>query len=189
MTTELREKILTNQLGDRMLNMVAPVYDRSAIALYIFQAFGIVLSKEVDFIAEDFINQMFPQTATWGLKYWEDEYGIVPDESKTLDQRRTYLMSVMYKKYPMTPKRIEQMVEGLTGFKCEVIENVEPNTILVTIRGYVNNLLPVRTNLDKKTPAHLNYIVKMAELTAIEVNTAVAMTGATYKRYEVEVLN
>ncbi len=185
---DLRNLILTNELGNQMLNMVAPVYDKSAVALYLFQALGIVLSKEVDFIP-DMINQMFPQTATWGLKYWEEEYGILPDESKSLDQRRKVLMSAIYKKSPMTPKRLEQIVESITGFDCEIIENIEPNTFLVTIRGYFPNIQIVKDSLNKKSPAHLNYIIKQAELTGIEVNSAIGATLTEYEHYEMEVLN
>lgn len=185
----LRSKILTNELGNRMLDMVAPIYDKSKLALYVFQAIGTALSKETEFVAEDFINQMVPQKATWGLKYWEDEFGIIPDESKSLDQRRAYLMSVMYKKNPMTPYRIRQIVTGITNMECEVIENYAPNTFFVTIRGYFPNISIVKAELDKKTPAHLNYIVRMAELDGIEVNTASGVAVTEYERYEVEVLN
>ena len=183
---DLREAILTSELGNIMLDMVAPIY---ALTLYVFNAIGYVLEKETKFIEEDFKAQMFPQTATWGLVYWENEYGILPDNSKSLEQRRQYLLSIMYSSQPMTPSRLKQLVEGLTGFKCDITENYQPNTILVTIRGYVNDLKPVIESLDKKLPAHLNYIIRMAEFTEVEVNTAAGLAVATYKKYELEVLN
>ena len=186
---DIRQLILTNELGDRMLDMVAPIYDQSLVALYLFQALGTVLEKETDFVETDYINQMYPQTATWGLKYWEEEYGIITDASKTIEQRRKYLMSVMYKNLPMTPKRIKQIVEGITGIYCEVLDNYQPNTILVTIRGYFLNIQMVKDSLDKKTPAHLNYIIKQAELTGIEVDSAYGMAVVEYEHYELEVLN
>ena len=185
---DLRELILTNELGNQMLNMVAPVYDKSAVVLYLFQALGIVLSKEVDFIP-DMVNQMFPQTATWGLKYWEYEYGITPDESKSIEQRRKYLMSVLYKDVSMTPKRLEQIVEGITNLPCEIVENIEPNTFLVTIRGYYADIQTVKDSLNKKSPAHLNYIINQAELTELEVNSALGAAITEYEHYELEVLN
>ena len=47
-SSDLRQEILTNEMGNIMIDMVAPVYDRSKVALYLFQAFGITLEKEYD---------------------------------------------------------------------------------------------------------------------------------------------
>lgn len=187
-TSDLRQLILTNELGDRMLDMVAPIYDKSKVALYLFQAFGIVLQKEMDFVSGDFISQIFPQTATWGLKYWEDEFGVVTDESKSIKQRRQYLMSVMYKKRPMTPKRLKQIVKGVTGFDADIVENIADNTFLVIIRGYVTNLNPVTEELDKKAPAHLNYTIRMSELVKTTATTSSGFAVSEYERFELEVL-
>lgn len=187
---DLRKSILTNELGNQMLDMVAPVYDNAESVLYLFQCFGKILQKEQDFISGDFIAQIFPQTATWGLKYWEDEYGIVTDESKTIEHRRAYLMSVMFKKKPMTPHRIEEIVKGVTGIECEVQENIAPNTFRVIIRGYVTDLNPVKKELDKKTPAHLIYTIRMAELIEMEtMTTATGFAVSESERYKLEVLN
>lgn len=188
-TSDLRQLILTNELGNRMLDMVAPIYDKSKAALYLFQALGIVLQKEIDFVSGDFINQMFPQTATWGLEYWEDEYGVVTDVSKSLEQRRAYLMSVMYKKRPMTPKRLEQIIKGVTGFDSEILENVADNTFQVIIRGYVANLKPVIDELDKKAPAHLNYLLRMSELVETSTTTYTGFAVSECERFELETLN
>ena len=161
-TTELREKILTNELGNHMLNSVVQQYDNSAFTLHLFQAFGTVLSKEVDFIEEDFIKQIFPQTATWGLKYWEEAYGIIPDESKSLEQRREHFMGLKFNRPPMTPKRIANMVSTFTGFECEV-EELGTNTFKVIMYGYPKNINSVKNLLNEKTPAHLFYEIKGIE--------------------------
>lgn len=187
-----RLEILTNELGNRMLDMVAPIYDRSKVALYLFQALGTVLQPEVDFVYGDFISQIFPQTATWGLKYWEDEFGVVTDETKSLEQRRAYLMSVMYKKYPMTPKRLEAIVTGITGYECEIVENVEPNTFLVVINGHIDedDAQAVIDELDVNCPAHLKYVIQAVVQEAVSmesVTTGFALTEL--EEFEMEVQN
>lgn len=179
---DIRETILTNKLGDRLLDMAAPVYDKSFFMLYIFQALGIVLSKEAEFIDGDFISQIFPQTATWGLKEWENEYGIPTDLNKTLPQRRAYLMSVMFKKRPMTPYRIKQIVKGISGFDCDVIENVEPNGFEVVVDGYIKITDELRQELDKKTPAHLHYTMRMEEKVSM---SAESYTGTAVQMMEI----
>ena len=154
---DLRETILTNELGDRMLNMVAPIYDRSKLFLYIFQAIGTVLEKDMKFAEEDLIAQMFPQTTTWGINLWEREYGIIPDPSWDLEQRRKNLVSAMQYKAPITPKKIADRVSAMTGLEASVQENVAPNTIRVIIESYTPNYEEVNRVLDKILPAHLCY--------------------------------
>lgn len=170
-----------------MLDTVAPIYDKSALSLYVFQAFGVVLSKETEFVENGFIEQIFPQTATWGLKYWEDEYGVVTDESKTIEERRAYLMSIMYKKKAITPYRVKQIVLGVTGCDCQVYENEQPNTMKIVIRGYVPGMLTaLRNELDKKLPAHISYILQMSERYDMETSTYTGGAVSTNEKYIIE---
>ena len=134
-TADLRNVILINELGNQMLDTVAPIYDLSALTLNVFESFGETLTKETDFVSGDFILQMFPQTVTWGIPLWEKEYGITPDASKNIEQRRQYLMGTMNKHSPITPHRVKDMVFAVTGKECEVEENTAPNTITVSIFG------------------------------------------------------
>ena len=174
--TDLREKILTDKLGNQMLNSVVQIYDNSEFTLHLFQSLGFVLSKEVDFIEEDFIKQIFPQTATWGLKYWEESFGIIPDKGKSVEQRRDYLMGLKFNRQPMTPKRISTMVYSLTGFECEVKE-LGQNTFKLIIYGYPKNIKNVKNMLDEKTPAHMIYEIKGIEKIVTTTDIFPIVTG------------
>lgn len=176
-------------LYERMFNMISPIYKNSKITMSLFNALASILSIDYDFIKSDFISQIFPQTATWGLDMWEDEYGIVTDKSKTYEERRTYLMSVLYNTNPMTPYHIKKTVSGLTNLPCTVIENIEPNTFLVTIEGYCRNIQAVRNELNKKTPAHLNYILRMAEIEELYSETSSGFAVSECEYYKLEVSN
>ena len=157
MSSDLREEILNNELGSTMLDMVSPVYDRSKIALYIFQAFGIVLQKEYDFIIYDYIEQIFIQTATWGLERWEKQYNIVPDPSWDMDKRRENIISTLQYKAPITPIKIADRISGLVGIPTEVAESDVANTIDILIKGYVRDFTATRELIDRILPAHLIY--------------------------------
>ena len=184
---DLREKILTNELGNRMIDMVAPIYDQSAISLHVFQSIGVILSKETEFVEKDFINQIYPQTATWGLKYWEDEYGITTDESKTIEERRSYLMLVMSKKLPIIPYTIRQIVYGITQCDSKVYENVQPNTIKIVINGYVPGMITaLKKELDKLLLAHINYVIQMSEHYEITASTYTGGGVSTMERFIIE---
>ena len=182
----LREKILTNELGNRMLDTVAPIYDKSALSLYVFQAFGVVLSECTDDV-EDIIKQAFPQTATWGLKYWEEEHGIVTDESKTMEERRAYLISVLSKKLPITPYSVRQIVHGVTGCDSQVIENILPNTIKIIVRAYVPGMLTLlNQELNRMLPAHINYVIDLAELHEMKSSSYTGCSISVLEHYEIE---
>ena len=188
-TADLRQVLLTNELGDQMLDTVSPIYDKSAMTLYAFEAFGETISQDKDFIDGDFIAQMFPQTATWGLRLWEDEYGIATDVSKKLDQRRQYLMGAMYKHSPMTPKRIEEVVYAVTGTECEVEENTAPNTVTISVFGYVSNLQQLKNELDAKLPAHIHYLINTADQENISTTTYSGFGVQEVEKVKVEVMN
>lgn len=188
-TADLRKIILTNELGDLMLDTVSPIYDQSAMTLYAFEAFGETISQDRDFIEGDFIAQMLPQTATWGLRLWEDEYGITTDVSKTIEQRRQYLMGAMYKHSPITPKRIEEMVYAVTGTECEVEENTAPNTVTISIFGYVSNLKQLKNELDVKLPAHIHYLINTADQENISTATYSGFGVQEVEKVKVEVMN
>lgn len=176
--SDLRHEILTNELGNRMLDMIAPVYDRSKVFLFLFQAFGIVLQKELDFIWGDFVDQAFPQTATWGMDYWEEEYGIIPDPSWTLEQRRSNFLAAIMNKGSMTPRKIADRVGAVLGSPVIVRENVAPNTIEVVTEEYISDLSEAVKILNKIVPAHLIYTfgteVKVDSLAACNYNFTVS---------------
>lgn len=185
---DIKDYILTNELGKRMYNMVSPIYENSKIALYLYNALGTVMSKDIDFVKGDFIAQIFPQTATWGLRYWEDEYGIITDESKSIQQRRQNLMNVLYSNKPITPYRIKQIVYSITGLDSDVEENTAPNTITISIYGYVPNITELITVFNKKIPAHINYIVEMAEQEFIDVKSYSGIGVHEFETINVEVV-
>lgn len=182
---DLREEILTSELGNRMIDTVTPIYDQSALALYVFQAFGIVLSECNDGV-EDLIKQAFPQTATWGLKYWEEEYGIITDDSKGLEERRAYLISVLSKKLPITPYSVRQIVHGVTGCDSQVIENILPNTIKIIVRAYVPGMLTLlKQELNRILPAHINYVIDLAELHSMMASSYTGCCISVLEHYEI----
>lgn len=187
--SDLRQILLTSELGNIMLDTVAPIYDKSALTLYTFESFGETLSECTEFIDGDFIAQMFPQTATWGLRLWEDEFGIETDVSKNIEQRRKYLMGAMYKHTPITPKRVKDIVYSVSGLGSDVVENTSPNTVTISIYGYVSNMQQLKNELDAKLPAHINYLISTADQENISSETYSGFGIHELEKVKVEVMN
>lgn len=133
--TELMEKILTSEMGQKMLSEVSPRYGNAYVVLWLFQVMGLEMDKAMEW-AETFQDQVVPQTATWSIGYWEKQYGIISDDSLTIEQRRQNVVNLMTGKQPMTPYRMKNIAEAETGFDCRVEENTGVNTFTL----YVNAL-------------------------------------------------
>lgn len=120
------ENFPTNETAKDMMSMVSPVYDRSYVAKWLFEVMGqpMGLAKST---AMDLKNQAAPETATWSIPYWEQRYGITPDDSLKLKDRRSAVIRKRKFRKPMNPARIEMLVEELCGRKCEFVENTAPH--------------------------------------------------------------
>lgn len=119
------EKFPTSETAIRMLSRVSPVYDKSYFAKWIFQ----ILGTELDFAKdrfEELNSQAFPETATWGLKYWEQRYGISVDETKDLEIRRRKIIELRGGRLPLNPARMEKRILDTFGIKAEIVEHVSP---------------------------------------------------------------
>lgn len=118
-----------------MLETVSPIYYQSKIMQSIFQSIGVEWEHS-EKLADELLLQMFPQTATWGLRYWEELLQIPVNEAVDIERRRALVMARIKFRSPVTPKRIADVVKSLTGENSqyvEVTENVEPHVFMVTI--------------------------------------------------------
>lgn len=88
------DEILKSQTAQRIIDFVAPIYGNGYVALWMFQAIGKPLDAIASF-ADSLREQTIPQTATWSLPIWEQEYGVTPDPAWTDAQRQANLVSKM----------------------------------------------------------------------------------------------
>jgi hypothetical protein len=126
------ENFPTSPAAKRMLKTVSPIYDKSYIAKWIFQVMGLEIDEAWQFI-EELRLQAFPETATWGITYWEQRYNIPPDESLSLEERRQRVIIKRGKRSPMNPARIERIVRDVTGREDMVTEQNGEYTFYISI--------------------------------------------------------
>lgn len=186
--TEMMQHILTDEMAQRIIDFVSPIYGNSYVGLWIFQAIGVVLD-DVYKIAEQLRYETNAGTAELLLDYWEDHYGIPRDPSLNAEQRRLRIITKTQSRGPCNPVKLEAAVSAaLGGVKVEITENVAKNTFLVNIRDFVEDFTPAVAVLERMKPAHLIYQIRIATqaVTTAELKTAIAITHA--ERYQVEVL-
>ena len=126
------EHFPTRRAAKEMMEMISPIYDDSYVMKWIMEVIGRPLSKAED-IVDELVKEAFPETCTWTIEYWEDQYNIPHNRSLTIQQRRDQLIQKLNYRRPMNPVRICQLIAVVTGTKVELIENVAKNTFEIDI--------------------------------------------------------
>lgn len=110
-------------------NMIASVsdgfYDNSYVGKWLYEVTG----QEYDTareIAEDILNQLFPETATWGLMYHEIKWGLPVRENLPYEERRQLIYRKRDYRAPMTPYRMEGYLKTATGFDVRIADINDP---------------------------------------------------------------
>jgi hypothetical protein len=157
-TSEYIQKILKSPSAQRAIDYIAPIYANAYAALWLMEVIG----EETDLIVnwiDDYLEQVLPQTATWLLPYWEEEYGITPNDALTIEQRRNALLAVIRTRSPINPKKLESIVSLGTGLDVNIIENLTKYSFGVVFNGIsgLGYSKKARDIIDRLKPAHLYY--------------------------------
>lgn len=87
-------------------------------------------------IIEELPYQAFPETATWGLRYHEQKYGLPVREGLSYEERRRLIYSKRDERAPMNPYHMEVILENISGRKAHVDDESGPvNTFTVTLEA------------------------------------------------------
>lgn len=137
------EQFPTSDTAKRMMSHITGngFYDNSYVGKWIFQVMGMEMD-EARKIVEELPLQAFPETATWGLKYHEQKFGLPVKENLPIEERRRIILEKRNLKAPMTPWRMEIILKDLLGCSVSVedindFENAieHPNKFIVHLEG------------------------------------------------------
>lgn len=109
---------------------------------------------------DDFVAQLWPTTATWGLSAWEEALGIQTDAAKDTAFRRTRIVSKLRGSGPVTVEMIKNVAASFSGGDVEVIEYPAEYRFEVKFVGTIGippNMEDLTAALDEIKPAHLAY--------------------------------
>lgn len=185
--TELMRSILTNERAQKLIDYVSPIYGDSYVGLWLFQAIGTALS-EVYNISVDLKKETTPATVTLMIDYWEDACNIPRNSELTIEQRRARLMS-WRDRGPCNPTRLAAAISSaLNGVEVEIQEHYAKNTFLVNVRAVVYDYTPIVEVLERKKPAHLIYVIRVATQMVSNPNVKVALGITHSEQFSVEVM-
>lgn len=156
--TEMIEEILKSPTAQRIIQMVSPIYGEAYTVLWLYQVIGAVLDL-MDEWTDSLALQVVPQTATWSLPYWEEQYGIVPNPSWNMERRRQQVVNKMRSRGPMNPYKVAQIVSVAAGADSRIEERTGKNHFTVYINSMPSMVdeAAVRKELNIVKPAHLIY--------------------------------
>lgn len=187
--TEMMRRILQNEVAQRIIDYVSPIYGESYVALWIFEVIGIVLSEAAG-LAEKLRFETNPITTELLMDQWEDQYGLYRDSSLTMEQRRARLLDKIRYRAPANPKRLAAAMATVLGVPVDITERVAKNTFQVDILDAVGDfrkLMRAIEVLEAKKPAHLIY--KVAQNSRVDesvVKLALATVQAESYQLELE---
>lgn len=131
-----------------------------------FKAWDKTCGYELGILAlrkEDIVKQFFIETATWGLVYWEKQYGIATDLNKTYEDRREVIKAKIRGSGTATKAMIKNTAEAFSGGEVNIIEHPENYSFTVQFVGALGipkNLEAFKEILETIKPAHLGYDFK-----------------------------
>lgn len=107
---------------------------------------------------DDFLLQLSPVTATWGLKFYENEYGIKVNEKKPIEERRSHLLAKMRGVGTTTVEMVKRIADSFYNGEIEVEEHNSGywfEVKFISDVGIPPNLQDFYAVIEEVKPAHL----------------------------------
>ena len=112
---------------------------------------------------EDFINQLFVDTATWGLSIYEKDLDLATNPSLSYEERRELIKAKLWGRGTTTKQMIKETAEAFSGGEVDVIEYPSEYRFVVKfigVKGIPRNMQGFIDMLEAIKPAHLAYEFK-----------------------------
>lgn len=145
---------------DTILDTLPPYYLTSKAIRDILTAYVGELA-DVDASNDDLINQLYVPTATWGLVYWENDYGLTPSQGANYETRRADVMAKMLGQGTFTKRSAKSLANVYSQAKtAEFIPR--PGDDAFKTRHDVDDLTDYASlvaSFEEMKPAHLEHVI------------------------------
>lgn len=133
----------------------------------------------------DLLDQLFVDTATWGLEHWERYVGLEVDRNESLVNRRSRVMSRLRGQGTTTKEMIKNICRSFTGGEVDVVEESGDYSFVIRfidIRGIPGNIEYLKESIEEIKPAHLAFSFEYTYNTWWMVESL----GNTWEYYELQ---
>ena len=145
------DRKLTDQLPERYLN--SPEVGAAAGILW-------ALGEAFRDCVLDWLEQLTIDTATWGLKYWEQAYGVTPQITDTVEERRGRVKAKMRSPQTVTAAMLENLTDSYINGQSVVTELPRQHKVQIQFNGdygIPSNLESLTAALLEVLPSHVTY--------------------------------
>ncbi|CAL83874.1 DUF2313 domain-containing protein [Clostridium botulinum] len=178
--------MIKSKKGKEMITYVSPIYEQSKVIQAIFESIGYEWDV-AESLADDILKQFFPQSATWGLIYWEEAVSIVTNLTDEIERRRRKVIAKLQSRYAINPKRMALILKNYTGADILITENIAPYTFEVKLtgrEGFPKSLEDLYKEVKRIKPSHLSVRYKLIALTESNLYVgATSFSGETITVY------
>lgn len=180
------ENFPISESANRMLGYVTDgFYDNSYVGKWIYQVIGEEWDSAKNII-DDFVCQLFIETATWGLRYHEIKWQLPIRDDLPYDERRRRIYQKRNYRAPITPYRMEMYLEDETKTEIHVSDandpgeygfgDLHPNIfkVYLILGEESRNLHNVYGALNRLKQSHTTYIAEFHKKDNINIHTVAA---------------
>lgn len=193
-----------NETAKRMLSYVTQgFYDESYVGKWLYQVMGTEM-EEAAAIFDELPYQVVPETASWGLGYLEEKYGLPNRKDLSDDERRKRIIQKRDTRAPMTPYAMERLLKTVTDFQIRVSDINDrfneisrpaghPNIFQVILTGEGSaDIGKIRPLLDRIKQSHVLYDLMYYQIykytVDIKYENAIRFRTGFYPRYNLAFL-
>jgi hypothetical protein len=117
----------------------------------------------------DLTNQCFPQTATWGIEYWEKFLDIPINSAEDIKTRRAKVITKISRSSPMTPFEMRKILQNfIDGVLIVQYPNEYRFEVTLETKTKLENILDaVLREIEETKPAHLTFDIAINYITEL----------------------
>ncbi|MEC1716592.1 putative phage tail protein [Schinkia azotoformans] len=145
-----------------LLNYLPPLY-RDILEMEKLQNSLSIELGNLYFSKSDIEDQLFIESATWGLTFWERVFGIQSNLSLSYEERREIIKAKIRGYGTVTKTMIKEVALAFTNAEVDVIEHPESYSFVVKfigIKGIPKNMAGFLEIIEIIKPAHLSYSIE-----------------------------
>ncbi len=152
--------MLHSETGKMLFEWITSIYDDCKIMIQVYEALGVQFDN-VNYMFEDILKQMFPQTATWGLELWERRLNLPTNESENMENRRGKVIAKIQSKVTVNPETMAVITKNFTGADIKIIEWLKDWTFAVqTDAKNMNKAFEIHKIIKRIKPSHMAYVLQ-----------------------------
>lgn len=143
----------------KLIDMLPHFYAGSIEVINLQLAFGNA-ADELQADVLDMLNQLYVDTATWGLEYWERFLELRTDLNEPLANRRSRIKTVLRGQGTISIDLLKSICASFVNGEVEIVELIEDYKFQIKFVGEIGipgKIEYIRETISKVKPAHLNF--------------------------------